>query len=163
MATYVEISRQDMLEFLQSLAFKPLDPTRIYNALMRPEQREVVYGRLENAGKMQVTIRVFTSLPAVEGAPVRKKGADAIRVLVVGRDFQGKVHPVSKPRRVFRVEGWKKNLQAAIDGWPNQIKYRCFQCSSPMTFHEMNKRLYCSFCAAEKAQERVATASASKE
>ena len=135
--------------------FTPLDPNRVYSRTARPENREVVYGRLDTCGTMQVTIRIFTSLPAAE-MTVRKRGADAIRIVVVGRDYTGTVHPVSKPKRVYRTTGWKKNLQHALKDWQTLIKYKCFTCGSPLTFREAMKKLQCIFCEAERVASLAA-------
>ena len=151
MSEYVEIQRQEMLDFLASIKFTPLDPKRVYGGRMRADNMEVVYGKLAWCGRMQVSLRIFTSLPATEGAPVRKRGADAIRLVVVGRDVNGNVHPVSKPKRVYRVTHWRDNLQKAVDAWPEQVKYKCFRCQSPLTFStKESKKMVCTFCEQDK-------------
>ena len=151
MGTYVNISKEEMEEFFSSLEFKKINPEKIYSISVyniRPDLREIVYGKLETCGEMKVTVRVFTSLPA-EGGSVRKKGADAIRIVVVGKDKHDRIHPISKPKRVYRTTNWRDNLRSALNNWKTLIKYKCFTCGSPMTFHCLTKQLLCSFCLTE--------------
>lgn len=109
MSTYLAITKQDMTAFLESLGF---------TLIHLPNTKEMVYGKVI---KKDICLRIYTSI-SQRSDVARRNGGDAIRCLVVRRYVKatdGKnytVRPIMKEaKRVFRVTGWKKNLQARIE------------------------------------------------
>lgn len=105
MSEYIAIPRQDMLSFLTERGFKEVTDL---------PASEVVYGRVI---KTDVCLRVYTSLSKYGDLDtVRGRGADAIRLLVVRRYHSPeRVVPIMKKAwKVYRVKGWRENLQRDI-------------------------------------------------
>jgi hypothetical protein len=68
--------------------------------------------------KIPVILKVASSIRCDDGRS-RNKGADAIRVYAVVKDSMDRknykvVRGLLKSRRVYRVEGWRNNLQRAV-------------------------------------------------
>lgn len=116
MAQYVMIQRQEMVNFLESKGFK---------LLWFEGVSEMTYGKRV---RHDLTLRVYTSI--VNGG-AREVGADAIRCVLMYRSEDGKISPIGKSRRVHRVEGWKKNLEARINDWEQALGPDCPKCSAP--------------------------------
>lgn len=125
MATYKNITRQEMEYFLLSQGFR---------LVQLPGTLELVYGKRVDQGHMALTLRVYTGIVEEESRDV---GDDAIRVNLFLRLPDGKVVKVGGSKRVHRVQGWKKNLQARLDGWLDYLpKDACPKCGLPMVPRE---------------------------
>jgi hypothetical protein len=103
MSNYVIIAREHMRQFLTE---------RFFAAIDLPNIKELVYGKVI---AHNVCLRVYTSIPK-DGSISREVGRDAIRLLVMKRLTDGRVIPaMKKSKKVYRVEGWRENLQKRID------------------------------------------------
>jgi hypothetical protein len=108
-----------------------------YTEITRAEMREVLQpekGWEENQSGYEyvydhyvpdtdILIKVLSSV-SVNDNKGRRKGKDAIRVysvVVRGREV---VRGLTKPKRVFRVEGWRENLEKAFIEIGNLSKKR---------------------------------------
>lgn len=113
MAVAVEITRQDMIDFLAPQGFQEVPV---------PGTREMVMSRVVNP---DLCLRVFTS---IVGNSSRGVGEDAIRVTLATRLVGGEIKIVGCDTRVHRVVGWKKNLQDRLDSWREQLGPSCPLC-----------------------------------
>jgi len=124
MSKYVPIPENEMVEFLSAQGFSEI-PT--------PPNQEMVFSKLLVKGQYPICLRVYTSVVRGEA---RDCGEDAIRVCLVtkvkDKDQKEAVRGFGKSKRVYRVEGWKKNLQSRIDQWEGMQSPPCPQCSAPM-------------------------------
>lgn len=115
MATATIISRSEMDDFLRGQGFTRIGLSGV---------NELVYSRFVDDNLCQ---RVYTT---IEGERSRANGKDAIRCVLVTRiDGETKIIGVDKP--VFRVMGWKQNLQDRLDNWTEQLGPRCPNCQAP--------------------------------
>ncbi len=123
MATYVNVTQQEMESHLL-----PQD----FVALRLPGTVELVYGKRVDRDGMMLSLRIYTGINP--GGNSRAVGEDAIRVQVCWRMGDGTVKIIGGSRRVHRVKGWRKNLQARIDGWEEQLGPQCPdpKCAAPM-------------------------------
>jgi len=97
-ATFYNISEAEMTAFLTEKGFVQISV---------PRTREMVFAkRVDSEGKM-LSLRVFTGIVAGQSRGV---GDDAIRVVLMQRDFQGKIYARGGTKRVNRVKNWKNNL-----------------------------------------------------
>lgn len=120
MATYTNITLDEMAAHLEPQGFKPmtLDGTI-----------ELVWGKVYHIDHVAVSMRVYTGInPTGES---RKVGKDAIRVYLFYRNAAGEIRKVGGTKRVHRVTGWKANLQSRIDGWKEQLGPLCPTCGAP--------------------------------
>ena len=81
------------------------------------------------------TIKVYSSI--IPGTGSRKRGADAIRVVMFMRTDKG-IRPVWKAARVYRTKNWRISLlnkihEALFRGRGGQ-DYKCKFCKSPMVY-----------------------------
>lgn len=126
MATeYYNISREEMDAFLTARGFKPI---------LLPGTVELVYGKRVDQGNKKLTLRVYTSI--TPDGHARKVGADAIRVALFVL-VDGKPVHVGGDKRVHRVLGWAKNLQARLDAWQEGLPdHDCPKCTAPLTLRD---------------------------
>jgi len=119
MATYYQISLDEIEQLLvDQLGFQKLPAEATTGC-------EAVYGlRLKTS--VPITCRVYTSITEGE-TEAREVGSDAIRVVLVSKDLDGKIVPLAKAKRVHRVEGWRQNLINRIEQIQTTIK-RCPRC-----------------------------------
>ncbi len=104
MATFTPITQQDAEAFLFPQGFAPVTLDGV---------SELVYGKRVDRDGLTLSLRVYTGInPNGES---REKGTDAIRVTLFWRRPDGEIKMASGSKRVHRVEGWRKNLQARID------------------------------------------------
>lgn len=115
MAKSIEISKTDMHEFLTARRFVPVTVEGT---------KELVYGRIV---RKDTCLRVYTS---IVGETSRGNGEDAIRVCLVQKTPDG-IKGLGSKTRVHRVEGWRKNLEARLDGWEEMCGPTC-ACGRPM-------------------------------
>lgn len=106
MGRYVEVSRERMEAFLQEKGFR-----------REVQSREVVYIRDHHLDK-NVKVKVYTTLTA--GAnQVRECGADAIRVVTIFDNGQGKSFGVGKFPKLLRTASEdlteEQRVQAVLD------------------------------------------------
>lgn len=124
MSKYQPINETEMVDFLTAQGFSEI-PT--------PAHQEMVFSKLLVKGQYPICLRVYTSVVRGEA---RDCGEDAIRVCLVtktkDKDDKEAVRGFGKSKRVYRVEGWKKNLQSRIDQWEGMQSPPCPQCSAPM-------------------------------
>lgn len=117
MAKAIEITRDEMHEFLVGRGFIPLTIEGT---------KELVYGRIV---AQNLSLRVYTS---IVGGSSRGVGKDAIRTVLVtrinGRGPDSEIKIVGSDRRVHRVEGWRNNLQDRLDHWQEQLGLVCPKC-----------------------------------
>lgn len=121
MATYQNISLDDMGEFLELQGFKPLNVAGTV---------ERVFGKRVDQDNTQMTLRVYTGINP-NGAS-RDVGEDAIRVNLFMRTPTGTVLKIGGSKRVHRVEGWRKNLQDRLDNWLEYLPEHTCECGLPM-------------------------------
>lgn len=124
MAQSIEISRQDMHDFLTIRGFTQIIGLR--------GTRELVYGKI--VGK-DLCLRVYTS---VVGETTRGNGEDAIRTVLVTR-VNNDVKIVGSDRRVHRVVGWRANLDKRLEGWQEQLGPACPLCGKVTVRRRSNK------------------------
>jgi hypothetical protein len=103
MATYTNISADEMREFLTERGFAEI---KVKGTL------ETVYGcRMPNAANIPLCCRVYTG---ITGSDSRGCGDDAIRVSIWTMTPEGKPVMVAGYKRVNRVETWRTNLQERL-------------------------------------------------
>lgn len=121
MAKYYPISEAEMTEFLAEMGFAKLN---------LPGVTELTYGKRVNQGNWPLSLRVYTGI--AHGAS-RDVGEDAMRVVLVMRKQDGNIVKLAGSKRVHRVEGWRKNLKARIEGWTELMpKQVCPKCGMPL-------------------------------
>lgn len=140
MATYYNISRDEMHAFLTARGFVPMKLEGV---------QELVYGKRVDQNNKPLTLRVYTGINP-SGAS-RGVGEDAIRValFVLFRKQVGFNHKTNEPiwtmqtahvggdKRVHRVEGWAKNLANRLDTWQEGLPdHDCPKCGSPLTIRK---------------------------
>src|SRR5688572_6376471 len=110
-AHYIDISRQEIEQFLSFQGFKPIHV---------PGSDELVFGKRVDQNNHQLTLRIYTS---VTNQQSRDVGEDAIRCTLFYRSSDGeKISILKGTKRVNRVENWRVNLQNRIDELTKQIK-----------------------------------------
>lgn len=124
MSKYVNINETEMVDFLTSQGFVEVPVAGTH---------EMVFSKLLEKGKFPVCMRIYSSI--VRGA-ARDCGEDAIRVCLVTKfldeNEKEAVRGFGHSKRVYRVEGWKKNLQQRIDAWEGLQSPPCPHCAAPM-------------------------------
>jgi len=118
MATYHNITQEEILNFLTPLGFQQI-------AL--PGTKELVYGK-RIPHKLPLTLRVYSGINPDGNS--RGVGEDAIRVNLFWRNQSGEVKKVGGSKRVHRVAGWKNNLKNRLDNWEQD--FVICTCGSPM-------------------------------
>lgn len=135
MSNYVEISHQEMRDFL-GVGFndKPLpdSPWKFYKLDLDGVYEEVYGWRV----KENITLRIYTS---ISHGISREKGKDAIRCILFFKDHTGKITLCGSEKKVLRVKGWKKNLAQRIENWQEFLGPTCPACQSPMVKRKNNK------------------------
>jgi hypothetical protein len=121
---YQPISEHEMREFLGAQGFSEIKVDRC---------QELVMGKIVRKGNHPVCLRVYTSISHGAG---REVGEDAIRVVLVTKDEKAGVVVFGKSRRVYRVEGWKANLQNRLDGWEENLGPQCPKCGGWMALRK---------------------------
>lgn len=132
MAQYYQISETEIDEFLTKQGFRKITGL--------PNTKEIVYGkRVDQAhqgSKRLLTLRVYTSITM--GA-ARLCGDDALRVVIFEK-IGDQIVKLGGSKRVHRVQGWRRNLQARIDGWLDYLpKDSCHCCGKPMVVRRRRK------------------------
>lgn len=122
MAEYFNIPEAEMNEFLTLQGF----------SLVKLEGTiELVYGKRVNQDNLPLTLRVYTGIEP--NGDSREVGKDAIRVNLFMKNDDGTIVKLGGSKRVHRVVGWKKNLQARLDSWLEYLpKHKCIRCGKPM-------------------------------
>lgn len=123
MSKYVQIPENEMVDFLNAQGFSEVPVAGTH---------EMVFSKLLAKGQYPVCMRIYSSI--VRGA-ARDCGEDAIRVCLVTKikdDEKETVRGFGHSKRVYRVLGWKKNLQERIDKWEGLQSPACPACSAPM-------------------------------
>jgi hypothetical protein len=121
---YQPISESEMMEFLGEQGFTKIEC---------PGSQEIVMSKLlRKEGGWPICMRIYTSIAFGAG---RECGEDAIRSVLVTKVKEG-VRPFGKARRVYRVKGWKANLQSRIDNWEENLSPPCPKCGAPMTLRK---------------------------
>lgn len=109
MSKYTTITWEQFTDFLRAdKGWEEVDTSKD----QFPAKEHLLQWRDTSPDHPGLVLRVFTSI-LLKSEVGRKCGDDAIRVCAVvdtGKDIRGLV----KSRRVFRVEGWRENLKAAI-------------------------------------------------
>lgn len=122
---YTTITIEEMKPYLESKGFSELSD-------QGGSTKEYVFEKMLNPGYLpKIVIKVFTSISKVNDSG-RRKGEDAIRVCAVNlTQKQGWIKTV----KVLRVNGWRNNLQKAIDSVTRQSTWRLRnQKPDPQTF-----------------------------
>ena len=116
MATAVQITRDEMVDFLSAKGF---------SEIKLPRTREMVMAKVvDNTKGREICLRIYTS---IDGNKSRITGSDAIRSVLVTK-VDGDVKVIGSDRRVHRVEGWRHNLSNRIDNWRQQLGPACPSC-----------------------------------
>lgn len=123
-----QIAFEDMASFLEERGFSDLG---------KISGNEVVYGKRIPSSVAPLTLRVYTSF-SIGGEYSRAKDSDAIRLVIFTRKESNDVVPICKIGRVYRVEGWRGNLEKKIKfGFEQAIK-ECPACKKYMTIRKNN-------------------------
>lgn len=118
--TYTNVTQADIEEFLGPQ----------YKQIRLDRVRELVYARRVDRDGMQLSLRVFTGIEP-DGIS-RDVGTDAIRCVLIWRNPKnGETATVATSKRVHRVAGWRRNLQARLDTLEPDGP-RCEKCGAPM-------------------------------
>ena len=128
MATYTNVTQKEFTEFIDPQGFKPMT---------LPGTRELVWGKVFKREPHVFSMRIYTGINPDGNS--RDVGKDAMRVEIWYRDSEGKPKRVGGSKRVHRVEGWRKNLQARIDGWLETLGPACPECGKPMAERTVKK------------------------
>lgn len=130
-AQYVRISLDDFDAFMKQHYFERIES----------QHGEYVYER--KFMDVDAKIKVYSSIS--ESGRARKKGGDAIRVVVFYKHAD-KWIPTGKNKRVHRVENWRTNLTNRIDDVRKDVHPRpCPKCGSPMLKREGKHGVFYSF------------------
>ena len=122
MANYTNITAEDMSLFLEAQGFNPLT---------LPGTVELVWGRRCDTNGLYLSLRCYSGIDP--SGQSREVGADAIRLVLMLGKPDGTVVKLSGDRRVNRVAGWQRNLQARIDKWTELLpQAKCPKCGLPM-------------------------------
>lgn len=124
MSKYTAIPEQEMKQFLAGQGF---------SEIKLPNCREMVMAKIVRKGVYPICLRVYTSVTQGEARDV---GEDAIRVALVTKDDQAGILGVGHSRRVYRVEGWKDNLQNRLDKWEENLGPVCPKCGGWMALRK---------------------------
>ena len=112
MSEYYPISQTEMEQFMSVRRFVPVQI---------PGTHEIVYSK-PVFGK-DLEIRIYSSIDGRGGA--RTVGDDAIRLIIFStKDNRG----VGSDARVYRVVGWKQNLEKRIRDITEQASYTLVKC-----------------------------------
>ena len=127
MAQYYNISVEEIDSFLLPQGFLRYS---------LPGVNELVYGKRVDYNNMPITMRVYTGIDPTGQS--RDVGEDAIRVYLFTKKPDGTVAKLFGSKRVHRVKGWIRNLQARIDDTLAQVQQIriCNKCGSPMVLKE---------------------------
>jgi hypothetical protein len=126
MAQYYNISIEEMDHFLVPQGF---------SRVTLPNTYELVYGKRVDQNNMQMTIRVYTGIDPSGNS--RDVGEDAMRVNLFMRLPNNEIKKLFGSKRVHRVKGWAKNLQARINDTMQQVPQRmCDKCGLPMVLRQ---------------------------
>jgi hypothetical protein len=129
MATYTNVTLQEMTDFLGPQGFKAIT---VRDKHGRPNV-ETIFGKRVDTGGVQLTCRI---LSGIVGDNSRGVGEDAIRVQLWSR--KRKSEPpvrVTGSKRVHRVINWRNNLQDRIDKITKELKL-CPKCKAPMKIRD---------------------------
>jgi hypothetical protein len=131
MATYYNITEQEMTRFLESQGFQ---------RIQLQGYQELVWAKRVDQGNLALSLRVCSGINPDGNS--RDVGKDAIRVeLHLGTMVDGKqqIRRVRAGKRVHRVLGWRKNLQQRIDKWTADHLHLCPKCGMPTTLRKGKK------------------------
>ena len=128
MATYQNITAEEMADFLTEKGFLPLT---------LEGTTELVFGRRCDKGNHKLSLRVYTGI--LPEGDSRAVGEDAIRVTLFIM-VNGKPVKLAGSKRVHRVQGWKANLQKRLDNWQIPTIELCRKCGMPMAIRETKKK-----------------------
>ena len=120
MGTFVNVSRQEMADFLIPQGFREI---KIPNTV------EIVFAKRVHQDNFELSLRIYTGINPTGVS--RGVGEDAIRVCLFIRN-DGLITKLSGDKRVNRTTNWRKNLQLRLDRWlENMPAHRC-SCGMPM-------------------------------
>lgn len=134
MAHYQNVTRSEMEPFLLVRGFQPMEI---------PGTFELVYGKVMHHrlnhlhNEIPISLRVYTGI-GVDGQS-RAPGKDAIRLCLYVRDRGGKPKLIGLQKRVHRVYGWRKNLEARINNWEELLGPACPKCGLIMVLRTARK------------------------
>lgn len=138
MAYYHSITIEEMDDELRAARFYPV--SLLYRN--KPVKEWVYERKLPRSPNHFV--RVYTGINRYgrDAGNSRKVGKDAIRVQVIYRDIKGETL-VSQPKRVHRVEGWRKNLRERFNELSKNLPQVEFDSrGEPMTLRKKNKSYF---------------------
>ena len=127
MAEYYNISVEEMDKFLIPQGFQKIQ---------LPGTVELVYGKRVDINGIPLTMRIYTGIDP--NGLSRNVGEDAMRVNLFTKINTGEIKKILGSKRVHRVKGWAKNLQARINDMiiaAQSIKI-CQKCGLPMVLRE---------------------------
>lgn len=93
---------------------------------------EIIYETATHSGKFKM--RVYSSIDKTTGR-ARKKGSDAIRLVVIETESE---RPVLKEKRTNRIKTWPKNLKRKINNISDrkdELEF-CEECGSVMVIRQ---------------------------
>lgn len=124
-AEFYNITLDEMTEFLGAKGFTKLDLAGV---------TEVVFGKFIRRGPHALTLRVFTGISPTGNS--RGVGEDAIRCTLFWRRPDKTIVPVGGSKRVHRVVGWRKNLDARLENFFCDYPGDCPVCGAPMVLRK---------------------------
>lgn len=120
--SFIKITLKEFLQFLEdgNLNYEEVLPSA--------DTKEYVFD--VPAGKNTI-LRIFSSID-IRSKISRNYGADAIRLLLINKEFD---IPVTKSQKTLRMENWRDHLSRKINYLLDYIEYfdrTCPLCNSPM-------------------------------
>lgn len=103
MANYVNITQQEIEEFLLPQGFQKME---------LPNVKELVYGKRIDQDGLPLCLRVFTGINPDGNS--RTVGEDAMRCYLIWKREDGDTRIIASSKRVHRVKGWRNNLDERI-------------------------------------------------
>ena len=119
--TFCNVTQGDLEKLLSPLGFKQIQVRGVI---------ELVYAKRVDQGELQLSLRVFSGVNP--DGQSRDCGKDAMRVTLFMRDEDGSIHKIGGDKRVNRIQTWRKNLKARLDGWLDCLPKESCECGAPM-------------------------------
>jgi hypothetical protein len=127
---YIKITPKEFEEFMKVFSLNCFTPPP---GVLGREKVYTLYW-----GQNNYMLKVYSSI--VPGIGSRKKGADAIRVVLFAEVPSKGMFPVWKAKRVNRTMNWRKNLSQRIEEaffrGCKDCNWECEMCGSPMLIRD---------------------------
>jgi len=122
-STFVDISKQEMEQFLKEQGFIELNLDLI---------SETVFAKRVDNNGMKLSLRIYSGIEKNSGHS-RGVGEDAIRLMLFYKNKNEEIVKLNGSGRVNRTKNWKINLKNRIDNFCEMLpKHICKNCNAPM-------------------------------